>query len=551
MEKYKDKLINLLKKKLKGDISLSVPPDPSLGDYSLACFPFAKELKKNPQEIAEDLSKSVKADFIEKIETKGAYLNFFLDKKQLVKDILHPILKGDEKKESSKERFMVEFSQANTHKAFHVGHVRGTSLGESLARILEYTGKKVVRANYQGDTGMHVAKWIWCYQNYHKKEKLKDEEEWISGIYVDAISRLTQNPKLQEGVDEVNRKIDSGEDKKLQELWKKTRRLSLDAFERIYKELNTTFDHYFFESTIEKKAKKICQELIKKNIAEISDGATIINLEKYNLGVSVLLRKDGTVLYSAKDLALAEEKFTKYRIDDSIYVVGKEQEFYFRQLFKTLALMKFKQAEKLRYVPVSLVKLPHGKMSSRTGDNILYSSFKDELKEYAASEIKKRFKVDKKELERRSLAIAIASLKYSMLKQHPNKEIVFNKEEAMRFEGDTGPYLLYSYARASSIIRKAKSKGKLEIDELTDKEIVLAKKLGMFRETVEKAGQQLQPGLIANYAFQLSQLFNEFYAHCQVVGSEAENFRLALVEGFRIVLKKALDLLGIDVIEQM
>lgn len=557
MEVYKNKIIKLIKKEIKdADVSIEIPPDPNLGDFALPCFSFAKFLKKNPVEIANSLKEKIKANFIERIETKGPYLNFFIDKKTMVNDIIEQVSNQNEeygKSEGKKEKVMVEFSQANTHKAFHVGHIRGTSLGESLARILSFTGKDVVRSNYQGDTGMHVAKWLWCYTNYHSKEEIKKDEAWFASIYVDAIKRLAEKSELQEEVEEINRKLDLGKDKKLNELWKKTRKICLESLEVIYKELNTGFDNYFFESQLEEDAKKIAKELIDKKVAEISEEATIVNLEKYDLGVFLMLRKDGTVLYGGKDIALAVKKFREFKIDNSIYVVGKEQEHYFMQIFKVLELMKFKQAANCKYVPVSLVKLPWGKMSSRTGDNILYSAFRKELVVYAKKQIKEKWpKIGVKEIERRALAISIASMKYPMLKQNPNKEIIFNKEEAMRFEGDTGPYLQYSYARATSIINKSKRNNvKYVIPELHEKEIMLIKKIGEFPLQVKKAAESLNPGIIANYAFRLASQFNEFYAACKVVGSEEEVFRIKLVDVFRITLKNSLDLLGIEVLEQM
>jgi arginyl-tRNA synthetase len=304
---------------------------------------------------------------------------------------------------------------------------------------------------------------------------------------------------------------------------------------------------------MEKRGKEISRELVKKQIAEISEGATIINLEKYNLGVWVLLRKDGTVLYSAKDLALAEKKFNEQKIGKSIYVAGSEQKQHFYQLFKTLELMKFKQSEKCSYVPVSEVRFPWGKMSSRTGDNVLYSEFIKDMTDYAKEEIKKRHKLPEKEIAQRALAIAVSALKYSMLKQDTNKNIIFIKEESLSFEGNTGPYLLYTYARAKSILRKAKYKTKsgLKIKKLDDAEKNLIFNLSVFPDIVMKAYNGLSPNLIANYAYQISQSFNEFYHSSQVIGSENEGFRLALVDAFSQTLKNALDLLGISAIEKM
>ena len=545
-----------LSKILKRDIKLEIPPDSRLGDYAFPCFELAKDLKKDPNRIAKELSeKIINKNF--RVENKGPYLNFFVDKEKLIKEVLSKILTEKEKYgilKKKRGKVMIEFSQANTHKAFHIGHIRGTSLGESLARILEFTGHKVIRVNYQGDTGMHVAKWLWCYNKFHKNEKFprNNVENWIASIYVEAVNKLEENQILQEEVNKINFELEEGKNKKLVALWKKTRKLSLDAFDGIYKDLNTRFDNYFFEREVGKKGKEIANWLVKRKIARVDQGAVIVDLEKYNLGVWVLLRGDGTVLYSAKDIALAEIKFNRFKIDKSIYVVGAAQNLHIQQLFKTLELMGFKRAKNCVYIPVSEVRLPTGKMSSRTGENIVYSEFKKEIMDYAASEIKKRHdELNEKEIGKRALIISMAAIKFDMLKQDLNKTIIFSKEEALKFEGDTGPYLQYSYARAVSILKKARKKSNFKIVELKDKEIELIKKLDEFRIVVEQASNSLNPSLIANYSFQLAQIFNEFYHLCPVIRSVEEGQRLAIVKAFLIVMKSSLRLLGIEVMEEM
>jgi len=555
----KKKIIDLLSKELKIKKDkiknlIEIPPE-EMGDFAFPCFQLAKKEKKSPLLIAENLAEKLRRNGlgkdIDNIEAKAGYVNFFIDKKILAARILKSALKRDYGGQKIKLEGMIEFSQANTHKAFHVGHIRGTSIGESLARIAEFMGERVIRANYEGDIGMHVAKWIWCYTKYHSKEKLKQDEAWIAGIYVEAIRRLSENEKFQEEVNEINKQLEERSDKKLNELWRKTRKLSLDALNIIYKDLNTYFDKYYFESQFEESGKKIAHELVKKGIAEISEGAVIVNLEKYNLGIWVLLRKDGTVLYSAKDLALALQKFKDYKLDWNVYIHGGEQTLHFNQLFKVLELMGFKDLKKCYHFGFGLVRLPTGKMSSRTGENILYSDFKKEITDYASKEIKKRFKLSKNEVERRALIISIAAIKYSMLKQDINNIIIFDKEKALQFEGDTGPYLLYSYARASSILRKIKIRKKIKIIDLKKEEIALIKKISSFPEIIEKAYEEFAPNIIANYSFELSQLFNEFYHSCPVINSDNEDFRLNLVEAFRQVLKNSLSVLGIETIEEM
>ncbi|HTY43903.1 MAG TPA: arginine--tRNA ligase [Patescibacteria group bacterium] len=536
---------------------VEIPPDSEFGDYAFPCFFLAEKFRQNPNEIATDLRKDIDETGFEEVRVQGGYLNFFINRKEFSKDIIKQILSKKDSFGSSSletEKIMVEFSQPNTHKAFHVGHIRGTSLGESLSRILEFCGNKVIRANYMGDTGMHIAKWIWCYKKYHPREKLRDDESWISGIYVDAVKRLARNEKLQKEVDIINKSLFEHSDKELDALWQKTRKMSLDSFEKIYRQLNARFDVYFFESQMEEEGKKISEQLLKDKIAKVSDGAVIINLEKYNLGVWVLLRSDKTVLYSAKDLALAEDKFRDYKISKSIYVVGAAQTLHMQQLFKTLELMKFPNAKNCIHIPFSEVRLPTGKMSSRTGENVLYSDFLEEMTKYAEKEIKSREpKIKSEELKNRALKISIACMKYSMLKQSANKNIIFNPKEAINFEGDTGAYILYSYARASSILKKAvrKAREKNSAIELEKAEFELVKKLSQFPEVVENSCKTLNPSSIAVYSYQLAQIFNEFYHSSQVIGSEEETFRILLVDSFRQVLKNALNLLGIDVIEKM
>jgi len=534
---------------------IETPPSLDLGDYSFPCFSLAKEMKKNPVQIAQDLSKKISLKEFEKIEAKGPYLNFFLNKNKISDSILSEIQKKKDKygsSKSKKSKVMLEFSQPNTHKAFHVGHIRGTSLGESLARTLEFLGNEVIRANYSGDTGMHIAKWLWCYENYHKDEPLIDNEDWIAGIYVDAVKRLSENEDLQKDVDEINRKIETKEDKRINALWLKTRSLSIKSWGKIYKQLGTHFDIHFFESEVELSGKEAAEDLLKKGIAKRSDEAVIMDLEEYGLGVWVLLRKDGTVLYSAKDIALAKKKMKEFPADNYLVILGDEQKMHFQQLLKTLELMGINKNNAYSFLTFGMVRLPTGKMSSRTGDNILYSDFIKEVISYSQSEIEKREKLDKKDLEDRALKIAIAAIKYSMLKQSPKNVIVFNKEEALNFEGNTGPYLLYSYARARSILRKAKYKSSnLKSSKISDKEKELLVALGKFPGVVQHAANNLSPNLIANYAFDISQKFNEFYHSEQVIGSEDEKFKLAIVDCFSQVLRNALNLLGIETLEKM
>jgi len=555
---FKQQIIKLLKKQNIKNINLEIPPSPDLGDYAFPCFSLTKKFKKSPVEIAQEISKKLTpSELIYKIQPSGPYINFFINKNKLTEQTIKQILKEKDKYGSQKQKqtIMIEFSQPNTHKAFHIGHIRGTSIGESLARILEFNNNKVIRANYSGDTGMHIAKWLWCYQKYHKNEKLIDNESWIAKIYVDAVKRLSKNKKLQEQVDTINKQLEDKSNKQLNNLWKKTRLLSINSWKKIYKELNTFFNKHYFESQMEKPAKTIIKELLKKQIAEVSEGATITNLEKYNLGVCVILRTDGTLLYLAKDLALAKQKKQDFKADNYIIITGDEQNLYFQQLFKTLELANFDKINKFKHIGFGMVRLPNKKMSSRTGDNILYSDFVNQLINHSKEEIKKRTPdISKTELEKKALTISISAIKYSFLKQDSNKTIIFNPQESISFEGNTGPYIQYTHARANSILKKIKQETKFEYSIEQTIELELIKKLQQFPETIHKSSLELKPNLLANYTYELAQLFNEFYHSCPVIKEinvDTKNTRILIVNAVKQVLNISLTLLGITPIQQM
>ena len=534
---------------------IEIPKDPTHGDYAFPCFVLSKSMKKSPNEIAKDIVKKIKNKNFERVDAVGAYVNFFVNSKKNALEVLTRIESEGKKYGSNKtgsgKKFMIEFSQPNTHKAFHVGHIRGTTLGESIARLKEFCNYKVLRINYSGDTGMHIAKWLWAYSKFHKKEEIQTNESWFAKIYVEAVQKLQDNERGEMEVLEINKKLDSRKDAKLIKLWKDSRLKSIAAWKPIYKDLGVEFDKQFFESQMEEAGKKIAINLVENGIAEISDGATIMNLNDKNLGVWVLLRKDGTVLYSAKDLALAKEKFSKYDFDESLVITSVEQNLHFQQLKKTLELMKFNNWEKYKHMGYESVRLPEGKMSSRTGNNILYADFRNEIVNSAKEEISKRDSIDEKEINERAFSIGISAIKYSMLKQDTNKVIIFDKKESIKFEGDTGPYLLYSLARANSILKKVKVSEDIKINNVEISERVLINELEKFPNIVMEASKTLSPSIIAHYAYNLAQKFNEFYHSCNVIGSKEESFRISLVKSFMQVMENSLSLLGIPLIKKM
>lgn len=559
---FRDNILKLLAQEgIDASQLLEVPPDPKLGDYALPCFILAKERKIAPAKIAQELAGKLSAEFLEKVVAAGPYINFFIHPQSRAKAVLETIHAQHEdygKQLPKAERVMVEYSQPNTHKAFHIGHVRNTSLGEALSRILRHAGYEVIQANYMGDTGAHIAKWLWHYLKNPEEPPAdqQEREKWIASIYVRAVKALAEQPEAEQEVAQILQELDQRTPGRITDIYDRTRQWSIEAFNSIYKDLHAHFDYWFFESEVEERGKEISRELVSRGIATVDDGAIIMDLKDLNLGVWVLLRKDGTALYSAKDLALAERKFEQYAIDRSINVVGAAQSMHFQQLFATLRLMGFPQADKCYHLSYVEVRLPTGKMSSRTGQNILYSDIRQELVEYTTAEVRKRHPdwTDER-VERVARQVTVAALKYDMLATDPNKIIVFDPKRATEFEGETGPYLQYTHARACSILAKAgevqKTQGAMLMHE---KEQQLLRTLGGFPEAVERSARQYAPNQMAHYAMALAKEFNTFYHDCPVLSVDDALLRadrLALVAATVTVLGSALRLLAIDAPQEM
>ncbi len=557
------KKVNFLKHE-KINETFERPPNPKFGDLaSNICFSLSKKLKKSPAEIAEEIVKKIKIpkhSSVTKVEAKAGYINFFFDYSKIAKFSLKKILKEKDSYGSStvgkKKKIMVEFAHPNTHKGFHIGHLRNICIGESVSRILEFTGHKVVRTNYQGDIGPHVAKCLWGFTKLHKSKSPKQNRgDWLGGVYAEAARKFNEDEKVKQEVMEINKKLYK-RDKEYLKLWKMTRKWSLDYFDKIYKELRTKFDKLYFEAAVEKRAIEISKQLLKKGTARSSEGAIIIDLSKYDLGIYVLLTKEGNPLYESKDLALAEQQFGDFKIDRCIHVVASEQKFYFKQLFKVFELIGSPGAGKSHHLVYELVVLKKGKMSSRLGAIILYSQLRDEILKKTMKEIEKRNpRMSKKKKQDLAKKIGFGALKYGMLRISFDKLLVFDMEEALQLEGNTGPYLQYAHTRCDGILKKAKKwKENFENENLSNEEKKLIKKLIEFPDMIEQVLKDLKPHYLCNYAYELANIFNEFYHACPVLKADIKklrDFRLTLVKATKITLKNSLNLLGIDTPEKM
>ncbi|PJE81569.1 arginine--tRNA ligase [Candidatus Pacearchaeota archaeon CG10_big_fil_rev_8_21_14_0_10_32_42] len=540
--------------------AIEIPKDYSKGDFAFPCFVLAGIFKMPPREIAIQIRREIENAPIEfeNIETEEAYINFFFNRKNLAFETLKKIKKeGDnygKNNDSKNEKTMIEFPSPNTNKPLHLGHLRNMSIGESISRISEFNGEKVVRTNLNNDRGIHICKSMLAYKKWGKGKKpvKKKSDHLVGDFYVKYSQYEKKNPDIEKEVHDLLGKWENG-DKKTIKLWEKMNKWALDGFKETYKNFQISHDKEYFESKIYKKGKEIILDGVKKGVfQQLEDGSIKFDLKEEGLGEKYLLRGDGTSLYVTQDIYLAYLKQKEFKLTKNYYVVGNEQEYHFKVLFKILEKLKI-PLKGLKHLSYGMVNLPEGKMKSREGTVVDADTLIDQMQKLAQKEISKREKsISKTELKKRSQVIALSGLKYMLLKIDIMKNMLFDPKESISFEGNTGPYLLYSYARANSILNKFKKEPKIIFSEnLEEKETELILKLNEFPRIVKKSYGSLNPSLIATYSYELSKIFNEFYHSHNVLKSNKEEFRISLVNSFRQVLKNSLYLLGIGVLEKM
>ena len=564
MDIFKKHIISLLKKSVtlnEKDITtiLEVPPNPSFGDYSLPCFLMAKGLKKNPNEIAANLAKLFTYDkYIEKVECKGAYVNFFINKEKFNSITLNEILKLKDKygfNKSKKEKIVVEYPSPNTNKPLHLGHVRNMLIGQSVSNILKFNNQNVIQVNLNNDRGVHICKSMLAYKKYgNNKKPNKKTDHFVGNYYVLYSQKAKQHPELEQEIQEMLLKWEKNNPEVLK-LWKLMNSWAIKGFNETYKLFNIKFDKIYNESDHYKKGKSIVLNAYKKKLFEKDENENVyVNLEKYNIPNKILLRKDGTSVYMTQDIGLAKVKYNDFKMNKSIYVVGSEQNLHFKQLFKILDILKFKNVRGLIHLSYGMIYLPEGKMKSREGTVVDADDLVENVTKLALKEVNSRYKLNSKEAEKRAFEIGMAGLRYFILKYDASKDFTFDPQATISFEGDTGPYIQYTYARASSILRKTKFGKKADFSLLKEsKENELINLLSDFPSVVNKAAKDFKPNYIANYSYELAQKFNEFYHSCPVIheNEDLKNARCSLVLAFTHVIKTSLSLLGINVLEEM
>ncbi|MFN3301422.1 MAG: arginine--tRNA ligase [Patescibacteria group bacterium] len=576
----KETIINNLKETIKKEFGedkisglefdLETPPEAKMGDFGWACFKLANKIKKSPEEIAKILSSNIKSDeIIEKAVNIGPYLNFFLNKEKWFAITINEIL---EKKENfgrgnigQGKKILIEFSSPNTNKPQHLGHLRNNLLGASLANLFESLNYEVIRVNLINDRGIHISKSMLAYQKWGENktpetEKMKGDH-FVGKFYNLFEEKVKEDPHLLEEAQMLLKKWEEG-DQETWQLWQKMNGWAMEGFHQTYEKLKIKFDKWYYESETYKIGKKIVLDALAKNLCyQREDGAIEIDLSNYRLGKKVLIRADGTAIYITQDLGLAKLKYDEYKPDLSLYVVGSEQEHHFKVLFKVLEIFGFDWVKNCYHLSYGLVFLPEGRMKSREGKVIEIDKLLPEVKNIAKGEILKRDKeISPQELEERAEKIALASIKFSFLKINPTENILYHPEEEISFEGATGPYLQYTYARILGILKKLPptdnqlSTTDLDYSVLKEPlEIEILKLLFNFPEVVEKSALSYNPSYLANFLLKLAQTFNTFYHQLPVLTArkKVRQARMALIKSVAQVLKNGLGLLGIDVLEKM
>ena len=529
------------------------------------------------QEIAEQLKGQMGAvDGISHIEAVKGYLNIYFKTSDYAHRVVDEVLGSGAdfgRGEAKTETVMVEYAQPNTHHSFHIGHARNTVLGEVLARLVEFAGYKTIRASYPGDLGLGVITVMWMYDRFYKGQEpagVHERGQWLLKLYVEANQLLekkeNETPEetaQREAYDaerrEMYRKWDAG-DEYVRELWQRTREWSLEELREVLHMLDVKIDVWFYESEVNEPSKAIVDELIANNIAddERPDGGAVIvkideklGLKKEKYRTNVILRRDGTTLYLTKDLALAKVKFENYHVDRSVYVVDSRQSLHLQQAFAILGLWGFPQAEKCYHLGYGFVSLPEGAMSSRKGRVVLFKEVVDEaVKRVLSVEAEKSVEIPADERAKIASQIGLGALVYSMLSVDNNKDIVFDINEALSFDGRTGPYIQNAHVRANSILKKVDGVKIASFDyELTKQEVELIEQMSKFPQKVQQSAEEYRPLIMATYAYDLANAFHSFYHAVPVLQADNENVknaRLRLVASAKQVIANSLRLLDIQ-----
>ncbi|MFA6065061.1 MAG: arginine--tRNA ligase [archaeon] len=570
---FKEKVAELIAQKTALDtnqvLGLLVPAPQGLGDYAFPCFIVAKNQKKSPIVVSSELASAISADFIEKVEAKGPYLNIFLAKTALSESTLEGVFTGRALEiKLGSGKVMVEYSSPNTNKPLHVGHLRNNILGLGISNLLSQTGHNVIKANLVNDRGVHICKSMLAYKLYgNNRDPVKEgmkTDHFVGEMYVLFNDKLKEDPTLEEQAQNMLILWEKGDAETIA-LWKKMNKWALDGMKQTYDDFGTKFDKWFLESEMFHAGNKnaLIEEGLAKGVFKKEDNGAIAAQLEPTLPNKIIVRGDGTSLYATNDLMLTQNKFDEFGLDKAIWVVANEQDLYFKQLFLIFEKLGRKWASQCYHLSYGYVSLPSGKMKSREGTVVDADDLLTEVKTLAIEEITSRYpELGEKEKDKRAHLIALAGLKFLLLKNDAKKDMVFDKKQALAFDGETGPYVQYSFARAKSILRKAKAE-RIDTSNLSkanfsllqhEKEKLLIVELGKYSDSIKRSWEELSLHPLCHLLISISEKFNTFYHDVSVLKADNKEevlARLALVEATTIVLKKGLELLDIEAIDEM
>lgn len=562
----KDKIIDLITDSIeeldRETVSriLEIPPQEDMGDFAFPCFQLAKIFRKAPNMIAEEVAGKIpKTDFVTKIEAMGPYVNFFINREMFVKEMIKQVSVDNYGSSDigCGKTICIDYSSPNVAKNFHVGHLRTTLIGNSIYRIYKKLGYKVERINHLGDWGTQFGKLIVAYKKWGSREAVeKNGISELMKIYVKFHEEAEKDDTLNDKARAWFVKMEQGDEEALS-IWEWFKDISLIEYKRIYELLDVDFDSYAGESFYRDKTSAVVDELKEKGMLKESEGAFIVDLEEYDMTPCLIMKKDGSSIYATRDLAAIFYRKNTYDFEKCIYVTGMEQKLHFAQVFKVVELMGYEWAKTdLIHVPYGLVSLEGGKLSTRSG-NIIYAE--DILRE-SVSKIKEVINDKNPDLEDKddvAKMVGIGAIIFNDLYNQRIKDVTFSWDKIHSFDGETGPYVQYTYARAASVLRKT---GITEVPEeidfsfLTDEASVsLLKELIRFPEVVKTAAERLEPSVVARFVMSVAQAFNHFYHEnqCNVEDEKLKRARVQLVIIAKKAIKDGLDLLGIKCPEQM
>jgi len=561
-------------------LRLSIPPNIEMGDFTIECFPLSKQFKLSPDKIASPIAERFSLnDLITKVQSLGPYLNLKINNAKLFEYYINIINSGknlDEVQTKTKERFMVEYLSPNTNKPLHLGHMRNGSIGMAISNLLKAVGNEVIKTNLVNDRGIHICKSMLAWQKWAEcatpQSTNTKGDHFVGKWYVRYAQELDKNPDLEQEAQELLKKWEAG-DQATVDLWKTMNQWVLEGFNQTYQKFGLEFDAYYYESNTYLLGKDIIADGLKKQIlTKNPKGNTVFQLPADEFGLNkdgthkevTVLRPDGTSVYMTQDLGTTVLKFQEHNLDQSIFVVGSEQEYHFKCLFAILKALGFEWADKCFHLSYAMVYLPEGKMKSREGKVVDADDLIQQMTELAAEEIKQRDpqnKLSTEEIETRAKKIAVGAIKYYFLSVKSTQDIHFDPKASISFDGSTGPYCQYAYARIFGILENAQEKN-IELQSNNDfsllgnpEELLLIQKLIQFPGEIVSAIQEHNPSKVANQVFEIAKSFNQFYNKHRVIsdeiGTELTQSRLALIKATAQVLKQGLNLLGIEVLERM